>query len=342
MSYDIEYKKVPNTGSSLLDDIGDFVTDPQNWLRAVSLMGWTGILTDMLPGALRILAEATVHTMPGLVHGDSFSDAFIKEYSWRLKQAAEAFGADFADQQLNQGLKSITTDTVLGNEIKEGVQRVKDAYPDLDTMGALQKAGLDPEKLAAERGLRPDVWAQALNYFLHEKLFELTDFDLQSGKRIVTRKFPSTTTSSTPATITADEAYRKWQDAIKAGRPAVIITALKAQYEKAQALLDDMGIRTNTLLSRIPQGSTYAVGPTGIVSNKILDASPSISVLTRAPSVNTVQPPAGTVTPIVPVATVPFGDGQPAPSNAESVAKTALTYGLPLLLGVLLYRKFAH
>lgn len=74
--------------TDVLDIIKDEVLSPRILLRAISFMGWPVMLAGYLPGFLGTAAEVAIHTAPGLLEGESFSDAFVAEYGWRLKLAA--------------------------------------------------------------------------------------------------------------------------------------------------------------------------------------------------------------------------------------------------------------
>lgn len=228
-------------------DVADYASDPSNWLRAISYMGWTGMLTSFLPGVLGMVADATVVAMPGLVRGESFSDALVAEYGLRLKRVAEAYGPQLA-KEVNGQVDTLVKNAALREEVQGSLARVRAMDPSLNLSAALKRAGCDPETLAQKLHVRPDVAAMVLNVFLHRKVYEPSDFDLQTGARAAIRSLVDVQhrAPSTPVTTSA-EAYKRWQDSSRAGHPAVVLAALEAKYNQLRAheeLLKAQGIRT--------------------------------------------------------------------------------------------------
>ena len=187
-----------NTAStgSILDDIGDFVTDPSNIIRAVSYMGWVGYLASFLPGILSTAAEVTVNTLPGLVRGESFSDAFVAEYSWRLSNVAKYIGNDKADKAITKELPKYTNDPELKQRVNDALKAARAANPNISPTAALEAVGLSPKDLVErclrqfqspnpeERALqcREDTIALALNVLAHENIYDTRLFDPITGK----------------------------------------------------------------------------------------------------------------------------------------------------------------
>lgn len=204
----------PTTGGFELSDIGDFfegigrgafdfVTDPKNWLRAVSLMGWPGFLAASLPGLLGTAAEAALVALPGLAQGEPFSDAFVGEVAWRMKAyslylTANGFynAADAAVQTARAIPEQIDRATGIGTEAGRLEQRVRDLkymYPNATGAQILARLNMTPDKLlqdlmqqclARGEACREDVQALVANYVAHAPLFNTKDFDLATGRRI--------------------------------------------------------------------------------------------------------------------------------------------------------------
>jgi len=89
--------------------------DPVVILRALPFTGWVGFLAGAFQGA-GVLAqggEVAAHLAPGLVQGESFSDAFMADYGARLKIAATVLGG----QEL--AAASPTVDAAMSDAVAE-------------------------------------------------------------------------------------------------------------------------------------------------------------------------------------------------------------------------------
>lgn len=199
---------------SVFDDIGDFfatvgniaidlITDPKNWVRAISLTGWPAFVADALPGVLSNAAHAAIVASPGLATGDNLFNAYVGEVVWRAKMYSAVHGFEKAHKMLTAGVGSLeqwAKDPDLGR-LLSGVDSYVTSNPGVTDEDALRALGLMPEQLvewcrrkvsggpiltsASVEACRPDVLALATNAHLGRVAINTTrDYDVRSGERI--------------------------------------------------------------------------------------------------------------------------------------------------------------
>jgi hypothetical protein len=125
-------------------------TEPTTWLRALPFMGWTSLFLDTFQG-LGILgkaAEVATHLAPGLIEGDSVSDAFMADYGARLKLAVTyLIGTGLAAASATAGAYlSSTAGTVGSDTFRQFVSKVDlDKY--LNELEAEARKDLGPDRV---------------------------------------------------------------------------------------------------------------------------------------------------------------------------------------------------
>lgn len=118
---------------------------------------------------------SVIWAMPGMVAGEPFTQAYIKEVIERVVGLIEWFagreGGKYAEQHFSEPLKRLAANP----EFKDIVSRVKNELPQLATRKALEELHLTPQELALRFQTRPDVIAAALNAFFHEFIYDVGD-----------------------------------------------------------------------------------------------------------------------------------------------------------------------
>lgn len=132
---------------------------------------------------------------PGLLAGDTFTTAYTRGLTDYLEKAAFVFGgAAGAATALGPVLGSIGGAASGGGSVValfenprfrafiDGAQK-EIAKSGLTPKDAIEALGLQPEKVAADFNVRPDVAAIALNGALHAEVNDLSTFDPLTGQR---------------------------------------------------------------------------------------------------------------------------------------------------------------
>jgi hypothetical protein len=117
-----------------------------------------------------------VWAFPGLIRGEDFKTAWLKEVVKRILELAATIGVDAAKEALKDLLKSLEP------AINEFLGEVQKRFPDVNTDDALKVLLkiLTPEELARKFGLRPDLAALILGY-AKGVVPDLSQYDLASG-----------------------------------------------------------------------------------------------------------------------------------------------------------------
>lgn len=204
-------------------------------------------LTGGLAGTLGPQLATVAWSLPGLVRGESFDEAWWKEFCYRVEKTAETLGSEAAGKALGDMLK-VASDRLM--------DQAKRAFPTLPVEEGLRRfvneTGLTPEALARELGIRPDVAAAALNLVLREMRFPLGNYAIATGDpSLAMPSVPLRTISSfstgprivhdytgvTPPIVDCPA----WHQAKAGGQAPVILNAIKA---KCEATL--MGVRSTS------------------------------------------------------------------------------------------------
>lgn len=133
-------------------------------------------MTGGLAATLGPQLASTAWALPGLVRGESFDEAWWKEFSWRAEKTAQTLGSEAAGKAMGDMLKA-ASDKLMDEARK--------AFPTLPIEDALRRfvdqTGLTPEALARQLGIRPDVAAAALNLVLREMRYPLGNYGIATG-----------------------------------------------------------------------------------------------------------------------------------------------------------------
>lgn len=151
-------------------------------LLGAALPFWGGTLIDYLGGTNSILgrtAEVALTTTPGLVQGESFTQAFTSAYALRLKMVADYYSFGTADQVINKAYEKVSSDP----SFRKAVSDVIGKQAGQDLAEGLRQAGFAPEDVAKKYDVRPDVAAMAVNGQAHQNVHDLSDFDIPNGRR---------------------------------------------------------------------------------------------------------------------------------------------------------------
>lgn len=272
---------------SIFEDAWDWavttVSDPTNWIRAITLMGWPGYLASLLPGPLAITAQRTLDALPGLVKGEDFSTAWLNEFAWRLEKyayytgitaaAGAAGGAitKLSAAQLTSAIEKAARSPATQLAVTAAIAK----HPTLPKAEALRRENVTPEALAAAECAkagadpalcRPDTHALAINYNAHAPIHNtVRDYDVRSGERIsdLARYYPG---GSWPQE--SGEARARWLTAAdKLGPSARPTLALKHHYrglltrEMTSAPLETMRRRARLQASRFDMNEAGIQAP---------------------------------------------------------------------------------
>ena len=110
----------------------------------------------------------------GLVRGESFDDAWWKEFSWRVEKTAEILGPSIAEQVGNE-LKAA------GAELK---RRAQAEFPELPLDEAIRQISPGIEEFAEQLGIHDDIAAAAISLGKRLPLPSRERYDVETGKRI--------------------------------------------------------------------------------------------------------------------------------------------------------------
>lgn len=176
------------------------------------------------------LASITI-AIPGLIKGDCFIDAYIKEASWRIQTLVAVVGAvpelksrankvaeDFANE-----LKRLAADprfrALFERSEIEGVK----VQAGVDTRGAIERLKRTPADLEREFSARQDAIALTINMLLCERVYRQEEFAAGSGA-------PKRKPFSTPDSRTAQQLSIDLQLAIARKAPEAEIARLRELY----------------------------------------------------------------------------------------------------------------
>lgn len=225
-------------------------------------------LTGGLAGTLGPQLATVAWSLPGLVRGESFDEAWWKEFSWRVEKTAETLGTDAAGKALGDMLK-VASDRLM--------DQAKKAFPTLPVEEGLRRfvneTGLTPEALARELGIRPDVAAAALNLVLREMRFPLGNYAIATGDpSLAMPSVPLRTISSfsTGPRVTHDYTgvtpplvdCPAWHQARAGGQAPVILNAIKAKCEATLMGVRSTSFKASSALPRVsPTPTVQAYEP---------------------------------------------------------------------------------
>lgn len=121
--------------------------------------------------------------IPGVVRGESFSEAYAKELTWRTMAIVEWFGGEEGKKAAAEFTQGVT-EILDRPEVKEGLRQFKEAFnlSGEDAQAKLKEAGLDPTSLSNRYGGRGDSAAAATNGMLEKPIWNLNLFDPRTGK----------------------------------------------------------------------------------------------------------------------------------------------------------------
>ncbi len=255
--------------SGIFDDVKSAVVTPSTLLRVLPFVGWPALFLDMYQGwgFLGKAAEVAIHAAPGIVQGDSISDALIADYGTRLKIAAGVMlggalsslsvevssalgtgGVEAAEAAARKAIGDENVDRIKGEIEKKADETIVQPFKrmvgtsDLQAqVGDLKRAGnlrdvqtadasaVSAPALARRFGTREDVAALALNTLAHERIYGVTpqSYDPATGARIIPI---DSDRSSGP-----NSAWRLIDllDAQHASAPADQTASLEADYRRA-------------------------------------------------------------------------------------------------------------
>jgi hypothetical protein len=242
-----------------LDDIGDvfkdvaeYITEPitdvwnnpkRTIFRVASVMGWPGFVASFLPGALGIAAEKAIVAFPGLVEGESFTQAFRAEAAWRMKIVERYTLVKAALDYADAVDKAAKNPEVIAHVGKAEFDRLVD---DLRRRGfseqaaveqAIRQLKLTPGDLsglcAQASGVpcREDAVATIVNGLLKRPIYDLGKFDLATGSSFGTLEADPTI----PQNLAAEEYRRLLGDAQIHGSPPPVVDELRRLLDVAIA-----------------------------------------------------------------------------------------------------------
>jgi hypothetical protein len=180
------------------DTIGVMARDPlgQIVLVAVTNAMATGLAGVALPvgGAAQVTigpqVASVIWALPGVVQGDSFTDAYAKALTWRVTKAFQILGPVIG-QQVAQGIGDeflLGAKDLLDNPTtRQALEQAKKTFGDLPEQEIdkrLQAQNLDPGAISAQTGAREDAAAAAVNAVFRKPVYDLDRYDLQTGKKV--------------------------------------------------------------------------------------------------------------------------------------------------------------
>lgn len=148
---------------------------------------------------------SVVWALPGMIAGEPFTEAYIKELIDRVVGLLEWFAGKqagaYVDQQFSEPLKRLSNDP----NFKDLISQVKTQLPKIATRKALEQLHLTPDDIAARFKVRPDVAALALNAFFHEHVYSVgnpnqSEFDANGNMRNAFVETPEVPLTPTPST----------------------------------------------------------------------------------------------------------------------------------------------
>lgn len=147
------------------------------WLISQALTN--GALTTLAP-VVGPQAASVAFAIPGVIQGDSFSQAWLSEFTLRVGNLAKAYGEDKAKEYSAQ-LASAGQNTALTNLSPQGLETLMRTSGMPDARAALAWANLRPEDLALRYGGRVDAWAEFLNAKTRQTVYPMSDYALSTG-----------------------------------------------------------------------------------------------------------------------------------------------------------------
>lgn len=159
------------------DDRGRFL------LQAITVTYLYGPLAGTpLPGAVGQVVvgpvvASLVWALPGMIAGESFTEAYTKELTEKIQGLAEYFGGKKAGELFANQLKGL----IDNQQFKDAMASVRARFGNVagDALKrSLVELNLTPEQLAKQFNVSPDVAAAAINHFFRENLYDINrDYD---------------------------------------------------------------------------------------------------------------------------------------------------------------------
>jgi hypothetical protein len=175
----------------LKDQVGGVINDmAQTWWGKILI---TALADSFFGPAAQILGPqlaSIVWAIPGVAAGEPFAQSWALSFIDRCKQVGEYFGGQAAQDAMEQVQPAI--DEVLA-QVKARLPEF-DASKTLEQVGIkpedfLKNLGITPESIAAKLGIREDMAADAINKIAGKALYDLSSFDLRTGKSLRSRAF---------------------------------------------------------------------------------------------------------------------------------------------------------
>lgn len=159
------------------DDRGRFL------LQAITVTYLYGPLAGTpLPGAVGQVVvgpvvASLVWALPGMIAGESFTEAYTKELAEKIQGLAEYFGGKKAGELFANQLKGLIDNP----QFKDAMASVRARFGNIAgdaVKRALIELNLTPEQLAKQFNVSPDVAAAAINHFFRENVYDINrDYD---------------------------------------------------------------------------------------------------------------------------------------------------------------------
>lgn len=164
---------------------------------------------------LTILAMASAHSLPGVMRGQRFGDAFLAENIKRVDDTAKILGSDAAAALPQDWQRAL-------DELQA---RARAFAPDLLPAAALDELaallGTDAEGLArgvaAKLGVREDMAGQALALILDRPVLDVEAYDVATGRKLGAPRPLRFVARSTAATV-QNEALARTLDVLDPAR----------------------------------------------------------------------------------------------------------------------------
>ncbi len=192
---------LPWSSGNIFEDIGDVVSDAgdavmnvtapvRNFVddvtRAIPGSQWvsekvrdfanTGVGSMLLKGIATTMSGGlglVAFSIPGVIQGKKFGEAWLSEFSGRVLQTASILGSEYAKEALTDAFKQA------GDFL---VESAKTNFPDVPVAEGLKMLDITPQELAKQLGIREDVAAMAIELAKGLKLIDVErDYDLETG-----------------------------------------------------------------------------------------------------------------------------------------------------------------
>ena len=228
---------------SFFEDVVDFFENPPWWvavIAAIFTLGGVGGLSGLLTtgglfggGPLILGAQEFIRSVPGLIQGKSFWAAWVGQWMSRVLAGARILGAQFADENIAKPTEQLTKNPQWidqtkkkWNELRARGLSVEDAGREIlaESVRQCRDAGLPAQEC------RPDVHAMGINYAINENVFDVMDWDLETGSPDLRETWDRIKRSETIKSYTAADLQKIIQEAEANRLPQEIINGLKIRH----------------------------------------------------------------------------------------------------------------